>query len=568
LNKRSAYKSILTMIFCIACLPLGAWAEPVRVAVLPFAIHADKDYGFLQKGIVQMITSRISAPGKVEVIDPISTEQAVAASQAQLSADRLAKAVGERLEADFAIHGSITVLGESVSIDAKMLDLTGTRPPMTFFKQTQGMGDVIPQINLMASDINNQVFGVRPPDAPAPPVAAAPQPPAVDDVHRHPERLLQEIRPTPGVRSAGPAEGSATPHPLNPAFTQTRGMSSSGESEGFWKGRNYNHLINSIAVGDVTRDGLHETVVASPEKIHIYRFAQGQQQTVAEIEAGRFVRNISVDIADINGNGTAEIFVTAFSVGLNALQSYVLEYDGQRFRPIVENSRYYFSVIEHPIFGRRLFGQQQISTESTPFDAPVFEMQWHAGEYAPSRRILPARLGNVLGLAFGDILNDGSETIAALNPDDFMRVLAPNGKVQWTSSDTYGGTTLYFALPPPSPGDATYQVFLPTRVRSVDLDGNGKSEVLVASNQDKTSRKMEQRRFFGKGKVEALVWDGIGLASTWSTRELSGRVQDFLIADFNNDGVLNLLVAIVTKEGGTIFTDAQSSLVAFDLKAP
>jgi TolB-like protein len=568
LNKRSAYKSILTMIFCIACLPLSAWAEPVRVAVLPFAIHSDKDYGFLQKGIVQMITSRISAPGKVEVIDPLSTEQAVAASQAQLSADRLAQAVGAGLKADFAIHGSITVLGESVSIDAKMLDLTGTRPPMTFFKQTQGMGDVIPQINLMATDINNQVFGVRPPDAPAPPVAAAPQAPAVDNVHRHPERLLQEIRPTPGPRAAGPTEGSATPHPLNPAFTQTRGMSSSGESEGFWKGRNYNHLINSIAVGDVTKDGLNETVVASPEKIHIYRFAQGQQQTIAEIEAGRFVRNISVDIADINGNGTAEIFVTAFSVGLNALQSYVLEYDGQRFRPIVENSRYYFNVIEHPILGRRLFGQQQISTESTPFDAPVFEMQWHAGEYAPSRQILPSRLGNVLGLAFGDILNDGSEAIAALNRDDFMRVLAPNGKVQWVSSDTYGGTTLYFALPPPTPGDAPYQFFLPTRVRNVDLDGNGKSEVLVASNQDSAGRKLEQRRFFGKGKVEALVWDGIGLASTWSTRELSGRVQDFLVADFNNDGVQNLLVAIVTKEGATILTDAQSSLVAFDLKAP
>jgi TolB-like protein len=567
LNIRSTYKTILIMIFCIACLPLNAWAAPVKVAVLPFAIHADKDYGFLQKGIVQMITSRISAPGKVEVMDPISTEQAVAASQAQLSGDRLAQAVGAELKADFAIHGSITVLGESVSIDAKMLDLTGTRPPMTFFKQTQGMGDVIPQINLMATDINNQVFG-RPSEAtPSPPVAAAPQPPGVADVHRHPERLLQEIRPTPGGRGAGPAEGAA-PHPLNPAFTQSRGMSSSGEGEGFWKSRNYNHLINSIAVGDVTKDGLFETVVATPEKIHIYRFAQGQQQTVAEIDAGRFVRNISVDIADINGNGTAEIFVTAFSVGMNALQSYVLEYDGQRFRPIVENSRYYYSVIDHPVFGRRLFGQRQLSTESTPFDAPVFEMQWLAGEYAPSRRILPARLGNVLGLAFGDILNDGSEMIAALNRDDFMRVLAPNGKVQWTSSDPYGGTMLYFSSPPPFPGDATHQFFLPTRVRIVDLDGNGKLEVLVINNQDSAGRRLAQRRFFGKGKVEALVWDGIGLASTWSTRQLSGRVQDFLVADFNNDGVQNLLLAIVTKEGSTIFTDAQSTLVAFDLKAP
>jgi TolB-like protein len=562
------YKKFPVILFCLVGFPLAAMAEPVKVAVLPFAIHAEKDYAFLQKGITEMMTSRISSPGKVAVVDPLSTAQAVEEAR-EHSGDSLALLVGARLKADFAIHGSITVLGDSVSIDAKMLDVTGTRPPMTFFKQTQGMGEVIPQINLMATEINSQVFGVQPPAHSPAPAAAAPQPPVASDQHRHPERLLQDGRfADPGVRPIGPpADQDGQPHPLNPAFATARGMQA-GADEGFWKSRTYNYLINAIAVGDVDNDGLLETVVAAPDKIFIFRFSHGRQQTVAEIESGRYTRNISVDIADINGNGTPEIFVTAFSVAMNTLESYVLEFDGQAFRPIVEKSRYYFSVSEHPTLGKILLGQRQISNESTPFEAPVFQMEWDGAEYATTRQILPARLGNVLGLAYGDILNDGGESVAAYNPDDLLRVVSTNGKVQWTSSDNYGGTPLYFALPPPTPGDSPYQFYLPTRIRTADLQQNRKYEVLVANNQDTAGRRLAQRRLFNKGVVEALVWDGLGLTPAWRTRQFSGRIQDFLIADFNNDGTRNLLVALITKEGSIIFTDAQSTLVAFDLNIP
>lgn len=565
---RSLVKKLLFVAICIAFLPAGVLAEPVKVAILPFDIHADRDYGFLQRGIVEMITSRISAPGQVAVVDPVSTTQAMETVQDH-SGDSRALLVGARLKADYTIHGSITVLGDSVSIDAKMLDVTGTRPPLTFFRQTRGMGEVIPEINLMATEINSQVFGVQPPARPSAPDAAQAPAPATSDMHRHPERLLQEGRRSdPDVRPSGPlADADGRPHPLNPAFAVARGMQPGGDA-GFWKSRTYNHMINAIAVGDVNNNGQLETVVAAPDKLFIYRFSHGRQQTVAEIDSGRFVRNISVDIADINGNGTPEIFVTAFSVAMNALESYVLEFDGQGFRPIVEKSRYYFSVSDHPTLGRILLGQRQISAESSPHEAPVFQMEWRGGQYELARQILPARMGNVLGLAYGDILNDGGESVVAYNPNDHLRVLSTTGKVEWTSSDTYGGTQLHFALPPPTPGDSPHQFYLPTRVRTADLLKDRTYEVLVASNQDSAGRRLAQRRIFNKGRIEALVWDGLGLTSAWRTREFTGRIQDFVVADFNNDGTLNLLAAVVTKEGSIIFTDAQSTLVAFDLNVP
>jgi hypothetical protein len=45
------------------------------------------------------------------------------------------------------LYGSLTVFGDSVSIDAKMVNVTGNDEPFVFFTQTQGMGMVIPQIN-------------------------------------------------------------------------------------------------------------------------------------------------------------------------------------------------------------------------------------------------------------------------------------------------------------------------------------------------------------------------------------------------------------------------------------
>ncbi|MFZ1984819.1 MAG: VCBS repeat-containing protein [Desulfatitalea sp.] len=576
MNRILQHPYFLFVAILVFCFPLSASAAPVKVAVLPFAIHADKDYAFLQKGIVEMLTSRLSAPGKVEVADPIATAAAIAEAKG-MSGESLARTVAAKLKADVAIHGSLTVLGDSVSIDAKTLDVTGNRPALTFFRQTQGMGEVIPQINLMAGEINSQMFGVTPTAASAAATVASPAVAAVRptaptnpaDIHMHPEKLLQSGQPaTPESAVANPlvgAAGVAPANPLNPAFTTAQGMQA-GSDAGFWKSRNYNHLINGIDVGDVDKDGQQETVVATPQKIFIYRFTQGKQQSVAEIDAGSYTRFISVSIGDINANGTPEIFVTAFTTGLDGLQSAVYEFDGRKFAPIVQNSRYYYTIVRHPALGVILLGQQQNSGGATPFDSPIFQFEWKGAEYVPARPILPARKANVLGLALGDIRNDGGETVACLDEDDSLRVLSPNGKSEWKSEDHYGGTALYFALPPKGPGDSDYRVYLPVRIRTADLDRNGKLEVLVAQNQDSARRLLDQQRFFSKSTIEALVWDGLGLTPAWKTRQLSGRIQDFVVADFDNDGTDELLVAVVTKDGAVIFTDAQSALVAFDLK--
>ena len=107
--------------------------EPKRIALLPFKINAEKDLSFLRDGIFDMLTTRLSKEGQVEVLSRAKVDEALK-STADASAlnEAAARRIGSGLDADFVLFGSLTVLGENVSIDAKMVDMSGARETLTF----------------------------------------------------------------------------------------------------------------------------------------------------------------------------------------------------------------------------------------------------------------------------------------------------------------------------------------------------------------------------------------------------------------------------------------------------
>ncbi len=536
-----------------------AAAATTRLSIVPFQINSEKDYSFLRKGIVQMLTSRLSSD-QVSVVDPVSTDKALQEVQG-MTGDSLALMVGAKLQADYVIHGSITVLGESVSIDAKMLNVTGTRAPLHFSKQTNSMNEVIPQINLLATEINQQVFG-RDTVAAQPQVQPTqPATPEADSSRAHPEKLLLGGITADGDQAGGPQAGS----PLNPAFESVRERRLGAAGGGFWKSRNLKVLINGMDVGDVNNDGLVETVLIAPDEVIIYQFAQGRQQKIAEIKtAGSY--NIGVDIGDINGNGTPEIFVTGFNTRRTVLASRVLEYDGKEFKPVVKLARLYFRVVQHPDRGELLLGQRQLTGGATPLSSPVFEMVWQNGQYEKSARILPAHKANLLGLSYGDFQNNRNDTLVGYDESDKLRLFEIKGDEIWTSAEHYGGSPISYSLPGIGPGDLGRPFFLPVRTRLADLDGDSKLEALVVQNTDTAGRKLEQHRIYKSARIMALSWDGLGMMPTWRTRKISGRIQDLAVADFDNDGQNELVAAVVSKEGSVIGSQPKCALIAYDLK--
>ena len=155
----------------------SAAAEPKRIALLPFKINAEKDLSYLRDGIFDMLTTRLTKAGQVEVLSRKTVEAAIetVSGDAAVTEDA-ARKIGANLNADFVLYGSLTVFGDSVSLDAKMIDLSGQKPTLTFFNQSQTMGEVIPRIDSIATEINQKVFGSQPAVPPPQPPPFMPTP--------------------------------------------------------------------------------------------------------------------------------------------------------------------------------------------------------------------------------------------------------------------------------------------------------------------------------------------------------------------------------------------------------
>jgi TolB-like protein len=135
---------ILLTVAVLVCLGAGSlWAdEPSRVAITPFKVNADRDLCFLRDGIVDMLTTRLSWEGKVIVIQRETTQNAMKKEAGSIN-KKVACQIGAGLGADYVLYGSLRIFRQSVSVDAKMIDVHGVKPSVTFFDQSHGMDMVI-----------------------------------------------------------------------------------------------------------------------------------------------------------------------------------------------------------------------------------------------------------------------------------------------------------------------------------------------------------------------------------------------------------------------------------------
>ncbi|MDM8543511.1 FG-GAP-like repeat-containing protein [Desulfococcaceae bacterium HSG9] len=522
------------------------YANPQRVAILPFQINAAEDMSFLRNGITDILESRLAWEEKVELISRKRIKAISQTYQGSLNIEQV-RQIGTELGADYILFGSITILGTNVSLDAKIADVSGVQATHFFSHQSQGMDAVIPKIDQFVAEINAKIFGRNVPRTQA---AATPRAPAKPeyDIHAHPEKLIQS------------GFGNLDQNTPNSGFIMMQDGPKTGLK--FWKSRDVRDVINGLDLGDIDRDGKLETVIITHQQIHFYKHEDGRFHNSVSIARDKHKRYIGVDVADINGNGIDEIFVTALNSQRNSVSSFVLEFNGQIYDKLSQNDRFYYRVVEIPNRGKILLGQK---SSGYPFKGDIVEMVWDGSTYTPGNRIGRVRNNNIIGLAYGDVMNDGQNRIAAYNRADRIQILKQTGKARWTGGDLYGGNMIYFAGEKTEAGEIVNPQYLPMRMRITDINRDGKYELITACNHDISLNLLQNFRRFTKTHIESLSWDGTGLASVWKTRRISGRVSDFAIGDFDQDGVKELVAAVVVKDGNILMTKARSTIIAYDL---
>ncbi|BBO86682.1 hypothetical protein DSCO28_72480 (plasmid) [Desulfosarcina ovata subsp. sediminis] len=573
MNNQSNYSMNKAILIFIGLLMVSssALATPTRVAILPFNINAEKDLSFLQEGILDMLASRLAWKDKVGVISKNETRSAVA-SVTDFEGESRALLVGGKLHADYVLFGSLTVFGESLSIDAKMVDVSGQQKPLPFFAQTRSMGEVVPQVNQFASNINATVFGRAPAQSmstaatsPEGTPSGAPMqaPQQAYNPRMHPEKLLQS-----GVQNEGqdPVMGQTYQQTPNPAFIATAPAYGAGDAANFWKSQRFKSLITGIGIGDVDKDGLLETVIVTANEVLVYRNQNGRMARVAELETINTNQYLGVDVGDINGNGYAEIFVSSIGPRKDAYNSFVLEYDGSEYRRIASDLPWHFRIVNPGAEGDFLVAQKEPPADGNLRTQPIFRMNWDGSAYTPGNLFLQGQKANVFGVAAGNLISETETSIIGYSEYDRILIFRPGGAMEWKSTNAYGGSLSNFHFPGKKEIKDTGTHFFAMRLRTADLDHNGKVELIAAANNEISNRIMQNQRAYSNSRLVSLSWNGMGMTENWKTNEISGRISDYFIGDFDNDGTNELVAAVIRKEGSLAFADAESVIVSYTLK--
>ncbi|MDY6836410.1 MAG: VCBS repeat-containing protein [Thermodesulfobacteriota bacterium] len=566
-RKRRCYGFVLLLSLLFLATSGATAREPYRLVIVPFKINADRDLSFLKEGILDMLTSRLSVEGKVAVISRGETAAGLRKTPGPVN-EPAARTLGQNLKADYVLFGSLTMLGESLSLDGKLLDVHGKRPVVTLFKEGRKIDEVIPQISLFAKEIKEKVFGV--PVTAAPKIAETPAEAPRPGIYAHPETLLAS-EPREEVASSKPEpaptleRGFAEPAPSvqEGGFAEPPGTSPAYKKpSAFWASRNFRATINGIALGDVDGDQKTEVVFITDRRVFVHRFQDQGLVKVWEKSGDRGCRYIAVDVGDVNNNGLAEIFVTNVKNPGDRLGSFVLEWDGRAFKRISEDANWYYRVADLPYQGRVLLGQKRAMDE--PFADRVSALTWQNGEYQPQEPVTLPKRANLFGFAQGDVTNKGLQTTVAFDREDHLRLFSLSGDEKWRSGEVFGGSMNYVESWVKN-SDIADRLYLPQRIYVLDLDGDGKQEVVVPSNEGQMGRLFAKLRSFSSGHMTSLAWNGLTLVPELQTPKLEGYISDFGIGDFDNDGAKEVVVAHVGKARIPVFGGVSSSIISYEI---
>ncbi len=561
----------LGMVLLMATFSAPEAQQTKKIAILPFTVNSSENINYIREGIWDMLISRVTVGGKTEVLSKSSVLESMDKGKKDITqADVLA--IGKRLKADFVVWGSITKIGESLSLDGKLLDVASSQSPVTLYEQTRGMNEVIPKIGDFSQRIRSHVTGEAL-AAPAPVAPAAAAPTAAAAAATGSAAAAGKSQETDIV--AGMRRGKTTyTGIINPDYiTAPEPLS----KKGFWMSPKSGTEFKGVDIGDVNGDNLNETVIIDNTTVYIYQRDASGFKLLKKISGGTYEQYLGVDIADVNGNGIPEIFVT--SINRQTIDSFVLEYRNGNYEVIAKGLNFMMRAI-NTTGTTRLLGQILSTSPQNPFINPIHLVTWDDGKYRLGEK-LPIPQGLPLyGLTLDAVDGLGVERVLTFDENDYLRIYEKTSKLLihlqkvtgapeliWRSDEVYGGSNSTFkpvyAAGTRSMVDESDSIYMRPRILTYDLNKDGKKEVIVVKNLSASGRVLKNMPLFTSAEVYNLEWDGLGLAEVWRTKKISGYVADYQIKDIDNDGQDEIVLALVLSVGPTI--KSNSCLVAYKL---
>jgi TolB-like protein len=562
----------LIVSFFLTTPPYTATADEGQaksVAVLPFAMHAPSSMAYMQQGLRDMLASRLAANGGAIIIEHGKVDSLLQEPGKPLTQNEAA-ALAQQLGVDYVVTGSLTSLGGSMSLDAKVVSSDETVKMLNFYASAPQENEVIGAINQLSWDIAAAVFGATPPAASVPARVPQPAPAAEDDAlapfrTEHPEKIYK----TQNGQMTGMASPIITPKTV-------------GAMQGFTKTQNMDFLLTGMDVADVDGDGQLDVVLADNRKVYAYRLINNRLSEFAVVEMPARSKIHAVSLGDLDNNGRAEVYISAADD--HDPHSWGYEWNGSSLEIILDNIPWYIRVLNIPGEGPVLTGQR--GGKDSLLLAGIYRLMKNGIAVIPEKRIAMPDYVNLFEFAMADVNGDGAHEVVAINTADRLYVIRPDGSVLWVSDEFYGGTSRYIGedydlvgrtgidINSTSSSDVIgkegsgKRLYIPSRIVIMDVNGDGNDDVVVNKNLSLASRHIENYKRFKSSEIYALGWNGIALGEIWRTKKIDGYIPDFQFLPVpDTENRANLFVGLVLSTGWTSsFTGGESTILLYDIE--
>jgi outer membrane protein insertion porin family len=158
---RKALRSLLpllllaALVFAPQTLRAAPEAAAVKIAVLPFQVNAGDDLAYLKQSLSDLLTDRFKAAG-FATADPAEARNAAHGQPLQdaAGAREAARAVG----ATHVVYGSFSQVGEILSVDARMADVSAQSPVLPITVSKEGLINLLPALDGVVQAVSHTVL--------------------------------------------------------------------------------------------------------------------------------------------------------------------------------------------------------------------------------------------------------------------------------------------------------------------------------------------------------------------------------------------------------------------------
>ncbi|MBI2788862.1 MAG: VCBS repeat-containing protein [Elusimicrobia bacterium] len=303
------------------------------------------------------------------------------------------------------------------------------------------------------------------------------------------------------------------------------------------RGASLPFVVTGMVVADFDGSGKPQIVLSEEKAFRLYDYPAAVDKTLALGEIpGTGARILSLEAADLDKNGKAELFVSVYNEPFRRLETSVFTLDAGKWTKVADLP---FLVRAHQnAKGEKVVATQQIQDDKTfPFGA-VYPLVWQDGKYSQGRPALnPKRADWLYGFTYAQV--DATGEPAALYLTSVNSLRAQFAKGHWRSSEGFGQSPIRVRW---------YEKLLEFNPPMLATYGSsGFDKLYIIRNLAMLGGLANPFGLFNGGELHAKSWTGVAFETAWKA-ELGGSSPGFALVE-PEAGRKELVVAVAGTTG-------------------